>query len=143
MSLKPASEMAEPRVCPFGRSTLSFRVHILQQRGSIFYLLSWQIGSKGESPEYLCSDDSSVRTRASTKGTQFTAVIPLAGNDKLLQAKNLSNRLEKDFLVPGKGASSLLHRTSVTSVSKQLLHSSPHLQQKRVYSSKIYITVCL
>lgn len=61
-SLKPASEMAEPRVCTGGESTWSFRVHISHPGGSIFRAHM----------EQLPSDDSSARVRATTEGAHLS-----------------------------------------------------------------------
>lgn len=61
-SLKPASEMAEPRVCPGGESTWSFRVHILHPGGGIFWAHM----------EQLHGDDSSAGVRATTEGAHLS-----------------------------------------------------------------------
>lgn len=86
--LSPAFAQSVGQYCPLGSISCTQK-----EAFSICYHFC-QMGSKGKSPGYLRCSDSSARPRVTTEGAQgaeFTDMIPLAGNDKLLQAKNLSN----------------------------------------------------
>lgn len=93
------------------------------------------MGSKGKSPGYLYCNDSCARPRAATDGAQFRDVIPLAGNDKLLQAKTSPTAGE---ILPGPRKRSKL--SPAQRLGKISQPGASEFQQKESGSSKKHVT---